>query len=350
MKRFFVVLMMTIFLAGNVFSALEISDKTVAVVNGEPIFKSYFNSVFLSTAEEYKHSLPASEQNEQKMSTFKDLVLSQEIDRVILKQEAKKQKIRTSKKELQDAINKIKKNFENEFEFNAELKKENITNSEFEKRLAEQLTIIKLIRESIESKIKRPTEIEVKALYNTIIKQMKDEKTTDLVSEENMFISNLTNVIRRIYGEQIKLRQIFIECPKGATSEQVKKIQIKIYEVKKELQKHPFNEVASKYSEDQTSKTKNGDLGLIAKIDLPYSISKIVFNMKIGEYTKEPIKTDIGYHFIKVEERRTKREITFDDVENDLAESLYQNNVKKTYINYVDELKSKANIKINKNW
>jgi parvulin-like peptidyl-prolyl isomerase len=350
MRRIFVILVAMFFVAGNIFATLEVSDQPVAIVNGSPIFRTYFDRVFLSTAEEYKQALPASEQSEQKLNALKDMILNQEIDFVILKQEAKKQKIKITKKEIQDAISKIKKKFKNEFEFDVELKKENITNLEFERRLAAQLAIIKLIRQSVESKIEMPTEIEVKTLYDSVINKIKKVEPTILESEDDVLISNLTNILKRVSGEQAKLRQIFIKCPKGTTSEQVKAAQVKIIEIKKELKRKTFNEVARMYSEDQTSKARSGDLGLVAKVDLPYNVSTPVFAMKIGEYTKEPIKTDLGYHFIKVEERRTKREITFDDVKNDFAEVLYQNNAKKAYTAYVDGLKSKANIKINKNW
>jgi parvulin-like peptidyl-prolyl isomerase len=350
MRRIFAVLLVVFFVVGNIFAALEVSDQPVAVVNGTPIFRAYFNGVFLSTIEEYKQTVPVLEQNEQKLNALKDMVLNQEIDFIILKQESKKQKIKVTKKEIKDAISKIKKKFKNEFEFDVELKKENITNLEFERRLADQLAIIKLIKQSVESKIKIPTEIEVKTLYDSVIKKMKKYGSTSLKFEEDVLISDLTNILRRISDEQAKIRQIFIRCPKGADSEQVKVSQIKIAQIKKELKGKTFSEVARTYSEDQTSKARSGDLGLVARIDLPYNVSNSVFTMKIGEYTKEPIRTDLGYHFIKVEERRTKREIAFDDVKNDFAEVLYQNNAKKAYTGYVDGLKSKANIKINKNW
>ncbi|MDR3256985.1 MAG: SurA N-terminal domain-containing protein [Endomicrobium sp.] len=347
MKRFFMILITGIFVVG---SSVAVSvDQTLAVVNGEPIFASEFNSIFLPILERYKQNVLVSEQSEQKINQLKDEVLSQKINDILLKQEVKKQKIKIVKKEIQDAVNEVKRKFANESEFNAGLKRENITISELEKALGDQLAIIKLFRQSLENKIKMPTEIEVKALYDKIIINMKGGKT-GISSEDDEIVANITNELKRMFGEQIRLRQIFISCPKDATVAQIKAAQTKVATVKRELHGQTFADVASQYSEDPVSKPRNGDLGIVAKGDLPLTIDKTVFAMKVGDYTKEPIKTDAGYYFIKVEEKRAKRDITFDGIKNDLTEILYKNNVMDAQNEYVNGLKSKTNIKINKNW
>ena len=112
-----------------------------------------------------------------------------------------------------------------------------------------------------------------------------------------------------------------------------------------------FAEVARKYSEDLVSRSRNGDLGIVVKGDLPLVLEKAVFSMKIGDYTKEPIKTDIGYYFIKLEEKLPERKIVFDSKVKDCINSrLLQFNTDQACVRYLNTLKTKANIKINKVW
>ena len=337
------------FVASVVFATSQVVDKTLAVVNGEPILSSEFNNLFAPIYEQYEKATPKSSQTIQKENELKDLVLNQKIDDVLLKQQAKKQNVKVSKKEIQDGLAEIKKRFSSDAEFKSELKKENITIADFEKKLNDQIAIMKLVKQNVEPKVKTPTEVEAKALYDKINVKMKGGKT-NLSPEDDFLVETLATALKRMSGEQLKLRQIFINCSKGASQAEVKVALEKVATVKKELQKKAFSDVAAEYSEDPVSKGRNGDLGLVAKDDLLPNISKVVFSMKVGDYTKEPIKTDTGYHFVKVEEKRAKRDINFDDVKGDILELLYQANARVAYNEYINSLKSKANIKINKTW
>ncbi|MDR2066621.1 MAG: SurA N-terminal domain-containing protein [Endomicrobium sp.] len=339
----------SLFIAFTVFAASQVVDKTLAVVNGEPILSSEFNSLFTPIYEQYEKATPKSSQTIQKENELKDLVLNQKIDDVLLKQQAKKQNIKVSKKEIQDGLTEIKKRFSNDGEFKNELKKENMTIADFEKKLNDQIAIMKLVKQNVEPKVKTPTDAEAKALYDKISVKMKGGKT-NLSPEDDFLVENFATALKRMSGEQLRLRQIFIACPKGANETETKAAQAKIATVKKELQNKSFADVANQYSEDPISKGRNGDLGIVAKDDLLPNISKVVFSMKVGDYTKEPIKTDIGYHFIKVEEKRAKRDINFNDVKGDILELLYQANARVAYNDYINTLKSKSNIKINKTW
>lgn len=339
----------SLFIVTALFAAQQVVDKTMAVVNGEPVLLSEFNSLFEPIFEQYKKVTLKSSQNIQKENELRDAVLNQQIGELLLKQKVKKDNIRVSKKEIQDRIALIKKNFSNDAEFKAELKKENMTLTSFEKNISDQLAVMKLVRQNIESKIKHPTEAEVKALYDKIIVEMKNGKT-NLSPENEFLVDNLAIALKRMSSEQLRLRQIFISCPKNSSAAQVKSTQEKIATIKKELQAKTFSDIAAKYSDDAASKERSGDMGLVTRTDLSSNISKVVFSMNVGSYTKEPIKTDIGYHFIKIEEKRAKRDLSFDDIKGDILELMYQSNFKDAYDSYVNELKSKANIKINKTW
>jgi peptidyl-prolyl cis-trans isomerase C len=86
-----------------------------------------------------------------------------------------------------------------------------------------------------------------------------------------------------------------------------------------------FAELARKYSKGPTA-SKGGDLGYFSRDDMVPDFSKAAFALKDGEYTKIPVKTDIGWHVIKVEGRRMAGPPSFDDLrdklESDMAQEL----------------------------
>lgn len=350
LRKFLSALIVSMFVVCGVFAAESDADKTIAVVNNEPIMASEFNKVLIPMLEQYKQSVPAEEQTEAKVNDFKTALLNQKIEDVLLKQEAKKKKIRVAKKEMEDGIAQIKKRFANEAEFNAELKKEGITMSEFEKKLEEQMAVMKLVEQTMKAKTKVPDEKQIKSFYDVMQVKMKGGET-GLSKEDDEMVANVANFMKRMSAEQVRLRQVFVNCPKGATAEEVKAAQSRTEIIKKAIKSgESFAEIASKYSEDPASRARAGDIGIVVKGDLPAEIDKVVFNMNVGEYTKEPIKTDNGYHFLRVEEKRASKIFTFDEVKNDIGELLYQNEAKKAYAEWMQELKSKANIKDNTNW
>ncbi|MDR1122511.1 MAG: SurA N-terminal domain-containing protein [Endomicrobium sp.] len=349
MKKFVICIAMLFLAMSTLLGTSKDTDKTLAVINGEPIFESEFNTIFIPLLEEYRQNIPTSEQTEQKENELREMVLNQKITEIVLKQEAKKQNIKPSKNDIQEGITEIKKRFTNDSEFTSELKKENMTMSDFEKKISEQVAIRKLLKQNLESKIQMPTEIETRALYDMVTIKIKDAKT-NLHHEEDALVSNLAIIFKRLSSEQIRVRQIFINLPKGANNDTVKVAQAKVATIKKELQRQTFADIAGQYSEDPASRPRNGDLGIVAKGDLLPVLDKTAFSMKVGDYTKEPIKTDIGLFFLKIEEKYAKKDIIFNDVKNDITEILVHNRVSKAQNKYIDELKSKANIKINKTW
>jgi parvulin-like peptidyl-prolyl isomerase len=340
--------------SGSVFAATKV-DQTLAVVNGEPIFESEFNKKF----DQIKHLVFASEQvSEQEVNELKNQFLEKQIEEILLNNEAKKQKILVSRKEILEYIKELKKNFANESEFEAELSKQNITLKALEKNISELLKIMKLLDRALDKKelanIKELTETEIKSFYDKVIIKMKGGDT-GLSSDSDWLTANVAAELKKMFSEKVRIKQIFIKNPKSAADTEVKAVQAKIETIKRELQVKPFAEIAGKYSEDFISKSRNGDFGIVARGDLPLVLEKVVFSLKVGDYTKEPIKTDAGYYFIKVEEKFQNREVVFDGKVRDYIKSkLLQFKKEKAYVQactcYVNTLKAKANIRMNKVW
>ncbi|OEG70539.1 hypothetical protein ATZ36_00705 [Candidatus Endomicrobiellum trichonymphae] len=350
MKKFLSALMIVFFMVvtGNIFAAPALKmDQTLATVNGEPIFESEFNKNF----NEFRYAMFASEQlSEQKINELKNLILEKQIEEILLKKEAKQQKILVSRKEVLENIKAIKENFASESEFTAELSKQNISPAVFEKNVSDLIIVMKLLDKVLDANTKEITKAETKSFYDKVIIKMKGGNT-GLSPDRDWLAANIAVELKKIFGESVGIRQIFIKNPKVVADAEAKTVKAKVETVKKELQVKPFAEIAKQYSEDIISKFRNGDFRIVMKGDLPPVLEKTVFSMKVGDYTKEPIKTNIGYYFIKLEEKLPNREIVFDSkVKDYINNRLLQFDKEKAYVHYVSTLKAKANIKINKVW
>lgn len=102
-----------------------------------------------------------------------------------------------------------------------------------------------------------------------------------------------------------------------------------------------FAELAKKKSTGPTGKN-GGDLGWFAPQQMVPEFGQAVSQMKKGEYTKSPVQTKFGWHVIKLEDTRSAKPPTFEEVKPQLKKVAEQ----KRANDYLQSLKAKADIKI----
>jgi len=101
-----------------------------------------------------------------------------------------------------------------------------------------------------------------------------------------------------------------------------------------------FEDLAKERSSDPSA-AKGGDIGWFAKDELIPAFSDAAFKLKPGSYTKEPVKSQFGWHVILVVEKRDRVVPDLKDVEGAIRNKLGQEAVKKLLAN----LTAKADIK-----
>lgn len=84
-----------------------------------------------------------------------------------------------------------------------------------------------------------------------------------------------------------------------------------------------FAELAKKHSTDPGA-AQGGDLGFFKKDDMVPEFATAAFGLKPGEITQIPVKTQFGWHIIKLEERRSAAPPTFEESRDELRQKLIQ--------------------------
>ncbi len=99
-----------------------------------------------------------------------------------------------------------------------------------------------------------------------------------------------------------------------------------------------FEDLAKKHSKDPGSAENGGDLDFAKPDAYVPEFGKAMAALKKGEMTEEPVKTQFGYHIIKLEETREAQFPAFDEVKPQLMQRLGQMKLQK----FQEELKSAA--------
>ncbi len=131
------------------------------------------------------------------------------------------------------------------------------------------------------------------------ISQLAQPYLTDKEVEEKM-IKETYN--RMLYD--VNVSHILIRVDGMALPEDTVKAYNKIKTVYKKLQEgDDFEEVAKEFSEDESVKFNDGNLGYRTALGMVYSFETQMYNTPVGEFSK-PFRTNFGYHVLKVNDKR----------------------------------------------
>lgn len=139
------------------------------------------------------------------------------------------------------------------------------------------------------------TGADVKARYETMIKEMAG-------------------------NEQIQARHILLETEDAAKA------------VIADLKKGRDFAALARERSTGPSASEGGDLGFFGKGQMVPAFEKATFGLAKGQYTETPVKTQFGWHVIKLEDRKKAPVPKFEEVEQDLRNDLSQE-VGTVYVN-----------------
>jgi peptidyl-prolyl cis-trans isomerase C len=133
---------------------------------------------------------------------------------------------------------------------------------------------------------------------------------------------------KQITGEQeVRARHILVETEDEAKA------------VKAELDKGAdFAELAKKKSKDPGA-SDGGDLGFFTKDQMVPEFSSVAFALEPGKIS-DPVKSQFGWHIIKVEEKRNRKAPDFDQVKGQIETYV----TRKAQADYVGKLREAAKI------
>ncbi|MBJ6124087.1 peptidylprolyl isomerase [Microvirga splendida] len=141
----------------------------------------------------------------------------------------------------------------------------------------------------------------------------RDKTLLDQYLEQEAKKAVTAEAARKLYEETVKsvpaeqevrARHILVE-----NEEEAKKIAARV------KGGEDFAKVAGEVSKDPGSKTDGGDLGFFTKDRMVEPFAEAAFKLEPGQIS-DPVKSQFGWHVIKVEEKRSKPAPTFEETKD----------------------------------
>jgi parvulin-like peptidyl-prolyl isomerase len=293
-------------------------DRVVAVVNQEIITLSDIEKWKASFVDEIK----VEDRLERKERTQEALrkILDRLVEEKLIDQEAKRSGLKMTGKEIDGAIEEIKR-------------RNKLTQEEFERAMAKEGLTAEGLRKQIEKQLLRSRIIGMSVKIDSKIgeKELRDyyQKNKD-----------------RYRGiETYRPAHILLHVPKGMSGTDIQEIRKKCQEIREKIRKgEDFGEMAILYSDDASSKDR-GDLGFFKKGDLIPVFERESMRLQVNEVS-ECIQSEFGFHIIKLLDRKGGEPPPFEEVRTKIQAEVLDQEMEKAYKQFLTILKEKAAIEI----
>ncbi len=351
----------------------------VALVNGETITLKEYREAYNNIIEQLRQRLGNNLNDDMiKMFNVKSQALDTLIDKKLILQEAAKLNLRVTDDELADTIRQIKVfqsngNFDSQIYKNV-LNQNRLTPEDFE-FIQNESILIEKTRSFILSNVKiseqeaiewfkwentsvnidfvlfepgryddiNPSNDEISSFFENHKESYKTDamiKVRFLRFEPDAYgsVVKITNEEIQDYYESntekfktqktVEARHILIKLDQSSDPETVEKKRKTALDILKLAREGiDFAELAKQYSECP-SKNKGGYLGEFKKNAMVKPFAEKAFQMKAGEIS-EPVRTQYGWHIIKVEKVNEETGVLFKDAEDKIRNKLVEERAKK---------------------
>lgn len=290
----------------------------VASVNGTVISQEQFDRALA-----YQQEIAALQGvtiTDEQMPELKYQLLESLIGTELLYQESQKSGIKIEEKEVNEAYetNKQKAQFKTDAEFEEALKQSNKTMTSYRAEIKQGLAV------------------------DHFIKGKFTDKTTVSDSEAKKYYDDYP----AYFQQPARVRASHIMARFASSADQSKKDEArkKIEEAMKRIKSgDDFATVAKEISEDTSTRDNGGDLDYFSKGQLLQPIEDAAFALKIGEIS-DIVETGSGYHIVKLTDKKDAGKIGYEEVKNDIIDSLKTSKVNSAVSKYITVLKNKSTI------
>ena len=279
------------------------SKKIAAIVNGDPIYLEQVEEQLSQLSQQ--HQQLQGQEDEQYLKQFRQQILDDLIDQKLVIQQAEKENIKVTDKEIDEWIKQIKTQFPSDKEFQAKLKELKMTLDDLKKNRREQILSQKMIEKVVKGE--KVDDAEVKEYY--------DKNTAEFKDPEKAKIKWI------VFAEENKANEIHKKLEGGAD----------------------FAQAAKDNSVDTMTKENGGDLGLKGANELAPEVADVAFKIELNKLS-DVIKMQQGFAVIKVEEKQAERQKNFDESKEEIKNKLLSEKQRKTYEAWLKKVKKTAKI------
>lgn len=297
----------------------EVIDRVMVVVNGKVITLSEITEREAPLVKQAAETFSGPERDK-RLAEIRKKVSDSLIEDLLLEQEAEKLGLKVSDRDIDDAIDDVKKqNSLDDEGLKVALKKEGLTYEGYRVQIKKQIEKSRVIGQQVRSKVS--------------------------VSEKDLADYYERNQRMFLKDEEVKISHILFVVPDMASAsaiEGIRKEAIDVLEMARSGK--DFQELAKKYSEDSSAQG-GGSLGSFKRGQILPAFEAAAFSLKKGEIS-DLVRTTYGFHIIRVDDVKEALLEPFESVKEKIRSAVTSEMLEQRYKEWMDELKKSALIEM----
>lgn len=297
---------------------VEVLPKIVATVEGTDITRSEFEqtlNAFMAQRGREGGNVPEA----QKPALYKMVLDDLIVDRLISKRSAE---VKIADADVDKELEGVRKNFPSEEELNTQLTKSGQTME----RLRENIRTNLRQRRWVDDQLKGKDEVSDAEAEDFYKKNTDQFKSPEKVRASHILVAVPMDAAPEVVAEKEKIAKSLLERVKKGED---------------------FAKLAAEKSEDPSAKQNSGDLDFFAKEQMVPEFADAAFKMKQDEVSTEPVRSQFGYHLIKMTGRKDAETMTLEAVKPQLMGYLKNQKKQQEIEKVVKDMRAKADVKIN---
>jgi len=289
----------------------------VAVVEGTPIKKAELEKEFANALQ--SAGKPASDlTDQQKQQGYHAILDDMIVDRLLRKRSADE---KVADADVDKTIAQIKAQFPSEDKMNEEMKKNGET--------------LDKVKDNIRTSLKEQQWIEAQIAGKTAVTDEDAKAFYDKNSDKFQM------------PDSVRASHILFAVPQDAKPDVVAAKEKLAKDTEARIKKgEDFAKLATELSDDPGSKTTGGDLNFFTKDRMVPEFADAAFKMKVGDVS-DPVKTQYGFHIIKVTDKKDARTVPFDEAKEKILSYLKDTKKREAVTALLASVRDKADVKVN---
>jgi peptidyl-prolyl cis-trans isomerase C len=293
----------------------------VAMLDGKPVAAERYNAEVRTLLRVTQGRIPVS-----MLQHYKKQMMMRVVDELLFDREVTRLKIEIPQAEADAAFETFKKRFPSPEFLTMYYERLGITEADAKAETTKRLRYDKTLKKRYNIVV---TEADAKKYYNDNKVEFEEEA-------------------------QVEASHILVNVAQGADSKTLEAARKKAAELTAEAKKPgvDFAELAKK-SSTGPSASRGGYLGFFPASRMVKPFAEKAFEMKKGEIS-DPVRTQFGFHVIRVSDSKPARTIPFDEVKDKIMEQLEGKKMREGMLKFAEEARKEAkveyleqNIKVN---
>ncbi|HEU4742669.1 MAG TPA: peptidylprolyl isomerase [Meiothermus sp.] len=269
-------------------------DPVVAEVGGQALKKSYFDfewGFFVKTSLQ-RQGMPATPESEAQFERFKPQFLERLAKDYAVIKASERAGLAASKEDIEGQVAEARKDFDSDEAFSQALGEVGISSLDDYRMLVYEALTYNAYLEQLQGRVK-PSEPALRLIYGLSRAEFTIPQTY------------CASHILVVSGEEAI--SLIRQLNQGAD----------------------FADLAKQYSQDPGSKDNGGDLGCEPRGTYVAPFENAMIRLKAGETSREPVRTEFGFHIIRLNKIEPGSVRPFDEVKQGISESVVQSALEK---------------------